>query len=611
MRKWLKFTPGLILIVYIFVFLIFRHPAEKWDRIINSDGKGYYGYLTAIFIYHDLNFRFIESYEAKYYPEDKVVFKDYRVPACGKVVNKCFAGLAIAWLPFFLIAHFLSSILGYPPDGYSMIYQYSIAVAAFFYLWLGLFILFKLLRKFNATDMQASFITLIIGLGTNLMYYTVIEGSMSHVYSFSLITVFLYSVWQLFHSGKGRWFFLSAFLLAVIILIRPPNILILLLVPVMSEGWKNIRETWDQIMRKPLIPISGIVVFMIVLAIQMSIWYLQTGHFLVYSYGTESFDFLNPHAFSILFSYNRGWFIYTPLAFISMAGLAGIFRENKAKFLWVLFFLIALIYVASSWWMWYYASKSGQRIFVDMYALIAILLVYLFRMIRNKRISVLILASFCVLLTGLNLVQFYQHIKWIFPATYITRQIYWDSFFTIHPKARVYLPQEAIIEQTSFFNDMEKDLGWMNPGTLSDIDVVSGKRSSKIDSAQAFSSGLEEKIQPQISSINALIKISAYVLSKGLTSISNLVVDYQLEGKSFCYTAFNLDPFVSYNKWVRIEYAIYVPRDYPENAFVKIYFYNPSASAPLFIDDLRIDFISLNDDLDNRSIDGVKVPCRK
>ena len=611
MRKGLKFTPAFILIVYLFAFLILRNPTQNWDRIINSDGKGYYAYLTAIFIYHDLDFRFLEEYEKKYYPEDKAVFKEFRVHAYGKVVNKCFAGLAIAWLPFFLSGHFLSSILGYPTDGYSLIYQYSIAVAAFFYLWLGCFILFKLLRKFSTSETQAAFITFVIGLGTNLIYFTVIEGSMTHVYSFSLITVFLYSTYQLFHSGNKWWFVLSTLLIAIIILIRPTNILILLLIPVMSGGWKNMRETLKQLLLKPFILGSGIFVFLVLLAFQLTIWYLQTGHVIVYSYGDESFNFLNPHVFSILFSYNRGWFIYTPVAFLSMAGLAGILRENKVKFLWVLFFLIAFIYIASCWWMWYYASKFGQRIFIDIYALIAILLVYLFRIIQGKKKYIVMLSTLCVLLTGLNLFQFYQHARWIFPGTYITRQIYWDSFFTIYPKAQVFLPQEAIIGQKSFFNDMEKDLGWMNPETLSDIDVVSGKKSSMIDSAHSCSVGIEEKVQPVISSRNAIIKVSAYVLSAGKKSISSLVVDFELQGKSFCYTPFNLEPFVRNKEWVKIEYAIYVPREYPENTFVKIYFYNPSSSVPLFIDDLKIDFLSLKDDMDYLSIEGVRFPCRK
>ena len=31
----------------------------RWSRIVTSDGNGYYAYLPAIFIYHDLQYNFI------------------------------------------------------------------------------------------------------------------------------------------------------------------------------------------------------------------------------------------------------------------------------------------------------------------------------------------------------------------------------------------------------------------------------------------------------------------------------------------------------------------------------------------------------------------------
>ena len=49
MKQVLKFTPEFILVCYILLFLFFKHPGETWDRSINSDGKGYYAYLPAIF----------------------------------------------------------------------------------------------------------------------------------------------------------------------------------------------------------------------------------------------------------------------------------------------------------------------------------------------------------------------------------------------------------------------------------------------------------------------------------------------------------------------------------------------------------------------------------
>ena len=38
----------------------------QWENVIESDAKGYYAYLPAVFIYYDLNFSFLEEVEAKY-----------------------------------------------------------------------------------------------------------------------------------------------------------------------------------------------------------------------------------------------------------------------------------------------------------------------------------------------------------------------------------------------------------------------------------------------------------------------------------------------------------------------------------------------------------------
>jgi len=83
MKQVLKYTPEFILGCYILLFLFFKNPGVPWDRSINSDGKGYYAYLPAFFIYHDFTYKFIASYEEKYYPADRSVFKEFRIQKDG------------------------------------------------------------------------------------------------------------------------------------------------------------------------------------------------------------------------------------------------------------------------------------------------------------------------------------------------------------------------------------------------------------------------------------------------------------------------------------------------------------------------------------------------
>ena len=40
---------------------------QDWKEIIRVDGKGYYAYLPAVFIYHDLNLGFFDKIEKEKY----------------------------------------------------------------------------------------------------------------------------------------------------------------------------------------------------------------------------------------------------------------------------------------------------------------------------------------------------------------------------------------------------------------------------------------------------------------------------------------------------------------------------------------------------------------
>jgi hypothetical protein len=614
MKQVLKFTPEFILGCYILLFLFFKHPGETWDRSINSDGKGYYAYLPAIFIYHDLTYKFVEYYEDKYYPPDRSVFKEFRIQSEGKAINKCFPGLALLWLPFFLIAHLLSYFLGFPMDGYSLLYQYAISIAALFYLWLGCRFLMRLLTRSGATVKTAALITFIIALGTNIMYFALVEDSMSHVYSFSLISMFLYYIYRYIQVEKGKYIIISSLLFGLIVLVRPTNGLILLLLPLMV--WlanPEIRNPISSILH-PISsiqhPASSILILLTLFSLPLILWHHTTGHWLVYQYGEERFHFLHPHFIGILFSYNRGWFVYTPVALVSVFGFFRLWEKNKIVFYWTSFFFLFFIYISSCWWMWYYASKCGQRIFVDLYAFVGILLLLLYQSIQKRNLIRYLLTTILLLFTGLNIFQCYQHSLFIFPATTITREIYWDSFLRFHPVAKVYLPQEAIIGSKSFFTDMEKPDGWENPWTIRSPFGSSGKHCSLITHKHPYSVGRYETLAPLFTSPNRIIKVVAMVWSPGRRSGSTLVVEIRSGEQKLSYNTFYLAPFVQADQWTPVEAAFYVPRDIPENSIAKIYFFNNAGSAPLFIDDMKIDFLSLKDEQQYTFMEGIKLPVK-
>jgi len=108
---FLSFSVSLTFII----FNKFLDPVQKHNTIV-SDGKGYYAYLTGIFIYQDLSFGFNQTIEKEKHPE--TMWTDYRYKLDkDRVYTKYYLGTAIAYSPFFLGAHGISLAMGWDADG--------------------------------------------------------------------------------------------------------------------------------------------------------------------------------------------------------------------------------------------------------------------------------------------------------------------------------------------------------------------------------------------------------------------------------------------------------------------------------------------------------------
>ncbi|MEI6900668.1 MAG: 6-pyruvoyl-tetrahydropterin synthase-related protein, partial [Bacteroidota bacterium] len=444
--------------------------------------------------------------------------------------------------------------------------------------------------------------------GTNLIFYTIIEGTMTHVYSFALITLFLYSLYRFFEEQKGKWFIVASFAFALISLIRPVNGLILLLIPFLYHLVSRYPyKTFQLPTTRHLV--TGILIVGFIWSIPFLLWKTHTGQWIVYSYGDEKFNFEAPHFVSILFSFNRGWFIYTPAAFLAFFGFIGLFREKRKAGIWLLLFMITFIYVCSSWWMWYYASKCGQRIFIDILAVVGILLIFLLKSIDFNRVLKRLINTLLIIFILLNLIQTYQHYRWIFPSIDINWEIYKSAFFALHPVSRVNIPEGSVISSSSVANGMEKNMGWMNEGSITSAKAYSGIKSSFINTANPYSIGMDIEIQKRFTSTNRILRITAMVFCNGDKGNGNFVADFSRDGKNLYYKAFYCEPFLVADKWVKIVTAFYIPPDIGEDCSVKLYFFLPPGGASLYIDDMQIDFLSLKEKHEFSKLEGVLNPA--
>jgi hypothetical protein len=333
-------------------------------------------------------------------------------------------------MPFFLLGHITTIILGYPADGYSYFYIVWVHLGALFYLLLGLLALRGLLRTYEINEKWIAVTLIAIVFGTNLFFYTLTEYSMSHVYSFTAITCFLFIVRHYFIHPNGKSLILAGMLLGIIVLIRPVNAIILLCIPFLAGSFITFRNGLIGLSHQIRYLSLAFLLFALIVSIQPLIYKFQTGHFLVYSYPGEGFDFIHPHFADMLISYRKGLFVYTPIYLLSLTGFIFLWMRNRYSVISLAGFLVLLTYMLSSWIMWYYGGSFSQRVFVDYLAFFAILLAISFMNIpsgwkRNTYLSItFVLVLFCQF-------QTYQYRHMVIHWSDMTKEMYWKNFWKL------------------------------------------------------------------------------------------------------------------------------------------------------------------------------------
>jgi len=593
---FLKYHIEILVVLAALLFITTRHPDSPYDKMIGSDGKGYYAYLPAVFIYGDLNYDFVESYERIYY-EAIDDFFDFRIRTESGTINKYFPGVAILWIPFFLLAHVASLLFGFSADGYSLPYQLAIGFAALFYLWLGLKFLHKILQHYKIEDWLSVFVIWIIFFGTNLYYYTIEEPAFTHVYSFALINVFSLTVIRLSKNYQPIGVLLLSITLALIIIIRPVNGIIIFAIPFLSGTIDNLFRLFKNILNDKRTLFSALTVGVAVLLIIPIIWLMQSGQFLVYTYGDEGFNFRASHMLDVMLSYHNGLLIYTPVALISFAGFYPVFKQSSHVRITLFTFLLILVYIVGSWSVWWYGEAFGMRPMIDFYFVIAILLGIWLKFISSKKLIFSFTVVVLVVLTGFNLFQTWQFKNGILPAKNLNQATYWENFLATTPKARVYMDDVHSRCIQTFFTDMETNPGWLNYTSKSSEFAFSGQYASKIDFSNTYSIGFRENISSFLADNNYQVVVSAMAYSGNDNCSAQLVVDYLDQAEnSLSYNTFFLHEFLSKNRWTQIEFAATIPPEILNDFILAVYFWNPASDERFFVDDIKIEIWEIIDE---------------
>jgi hypothetical protein len=417
LKRFTTIVGALALIAYIGIY-----ANRLADAPIRSDGFSYYVYLPSWMLDGDV------SLETVARDCCGGTFPDYtaivRWPGTGRWVDAHPIGVAILQAPFFVAAHLLTRWSNLPPDGFSLYYQHAAGLAGLAYLLIGLALVRHLLSKhFTDGIVLATLVTLTFG--TNLFHYGTFDSTFSHAYSFAAIAALLV-VTEKWWNSAGRSAKASAerhvslalgLVAAIFVLIRHPNALFLLLIPLygvssLDTARTRLMDLWTRRADVALV----LAAFTIGISPQLAIYHHATGHWLVSSYGSLGrFDFASPHLFGVLFSVKKGLFFWSPALALAIAGMiAGTGWSRR----WVLGAAIVLAldtYVIASWSDWQYGGSYGHRGFTDALAIFAIFIAAAYaRVSRHPRLRWAV-AAFATLAVALSVAQMILYWRGLIP----------------------------------------------------------------------------------------------------------------------------------------------------------------------------------------------------
>jgi hypothetical protein len=365
MRRF-GFTGWVLLLIFLYSAININLQRRKWldGQAIVWDVQEYYMLTPAAFIYGDISYKFYRSLPPELTPH----YSLYPTPIPGKAISRRSIGMSILYTPFFLAGYLAAKITGAPQTGFSTPYQLFIFISGFFYAFIGLLYLRKVLLRYFS-DLATALSLLCIAIGTNLYYYTVMEGAMSHAPLFGLFAAFLYYTIRWHESPKKKYIIALGIVGALSILIRPTAIIIFLVFFLYGLNRKDTIQRYKTHLSHLFL--LFLTVFLLGLP-QLIYWKIQTGQWLYYTYGREGFFFNDPKIWDGLFSYRKGWLVYSPIMFLSLIGFIWIRRYAKELVPGILCFLILHIYIIFSWWCWWYGGSFGMRAMVETHALLAV-----------------------------------------------------------------------------------------------------------------------------------------------------------------------------------------------------------------------------------------------
>ncbi len=591
------------LLAWCFTALVIAATTAVWPRYerpfteapIAWDVSGYYLYLPAVFIYGDLReLKFLPDIMERYRPSsapDQAFPYGTTAEGHPRYVMKYSAGMALMYLPFFLAAHAIASVGPWPADGFSMPYQVAIQWGGVLVALLGLYLLLRLLQVYFSEKIAGTTV-LIVGLGTNFFNYATYDAANPHVWLFTLLAavVLLTRRWYL----QPSWHISIALGLCIgLAALARPTEIIYALVP-LTWGLANIRQTIELWKRQWKMVVLAGATCAAVGFIQLLYWKYAAGEWVVYSYGEQGFSFLHPHFSDVFFSWRKGWFVYTPVMLLAIAGLPLLWRRHRQLRWPVLVFFVVNTWIIASWDIWWYGGAFGQRAFIQSYVLLSLPMATLLEWVAARRLLRLAVAAFVVACVFLNQFQTWQAHHGPFETEAMTEAYYKRIFLKTHidPYDRLLLdntdvpPADIQPLDTLLFEDFENfsDTAFVAVGT-----AHSGEASLRLPAREGFTAAV---YLPKTAALTAgtWLRVEAwfYGPKKEWETwwMPQFVVFLEKDGQMVLSRMVRPFRVVSEGQWALVPLWLRLPEEDFDQ--LRIFMLNPRGSVEMYMDDLRV-----------------------
>jgi hypothetical protein len=408
-------------------------------RVVIGDALHHYVQLRSAVFDGDLHF---ENEYVRLYglqggePGTEWVYED---TPTGHVRNLMPVGPALLWTPLFLLITagvWLANLAGagYPLDGYARLFQATAGFSGIAAATAGVWLSWRACAALF-TARAAVWSCLVLWLASSALYYSVISPTYSHAASLLATSAFWY-VWLRTRgpgSPKGlrytpsasvepgspegqrftaattgtsavRRYVLLGLLAGVAALMRWQDAV--LLAPIALDLLIGVRTSSLSRTRAAGLGLAAVAAAALAFVPQMLVWLTLYGQPLAMPQGGGFMRWTEPALISVLFSDFHGFFTWTPVVAIAVAGLVPLARRDGALAAGAALFLVLSWYVNAAVADWWAGEAFGARRFVSCFPVLALALAALIDRWRPGLRTLALVATIIVVHTGLLLVQY-------------------------------------------------------------------------------------------------------------------------------------------------------------------------------------------------------------